>query len=126
MAETRRSTAFMASMGLLSRMGIGSGRTAPPKLTVEVKNHLIAIKGDLDGSPEDAKVLTSALSRLAATEEWEVDASDVEVKPEGVTLWIQVAREALTGVRLRYRRDYLGYVLQYDPRYDPSDATFAF
>ena len=69
--------------------------------------HRIHVAGDLDGSREVAAELKAALGKITART-CEVDATDARVAPEGMSTWIAVARERLSGIRVRYLDDELG------------------
>jgi len=109
-----------------SRSTTGNGtKERAARLIVRVEGHRVAVKGDLDDSAEAYKALTKGLSAIRQSDgTWEIDAAEARVAPAGITTWITAARDLPVTVQLHYLDDYLGYVLQFDERYDRSHSSF--
>lgn len=62
---------------------------------IEVERGSIILHGDLDNSPElpiRCRSVFSEISRFSR-ETWTIDASDIQITPEGITTWIQMVGE---------------------------------
>jgi len=86
-------------------------------LDIRVDGSKIVLSGDLDNTPQARNALSQVIPLLRARHEWIVDADDVSVVPEGVTLWIHFSQENLARVGVSYLPSQLSTILQYDDRY---------
>ena len=96
-----------------------------PDFRVDIKNSGIVLSGDFLGTPDQSNELrkTFALAAAQSSRTWEIDANEVRLTPEGVTVWISAVDELLRTCVLTYRPSQLAAVLQYDPRYR-HESTF--
>ena len=96
-----------------------------PDFRIDINNSRIVLSGDLLGAPDQSNELrkTLALAAQSGRASWEIDANEVRLTPEGVTVWISAVDELLRTCVLTYRPSQLAAVLQYDPRYR-HESTF--
>src|SRR5437763_1195901 len=74
----------------------------------------LVLSGDLIRSPQVLAKCSEALSKIPLFPRLSVDAHDVRLSPEGVTIWIEAVHSFLMGCELTYTPSQLGLILQYD------------
>lgn len=95
----------------------------PFKIVVEPDK--ISLKGDLDSAHSTIRAACrQALENAPGLSRFVVDAVDLRVVPEGVTIWIQITEDLLADSELIYAPSQLGLILQYDERYKHANSVF--
>jgi len=84
----------------------------------------IVLRGDLDDSPDVLAACSKNLESVPKFSTFTIDADEIRLVPEGVTVWIEAVSRFLMGCELIYNPSQLSLILEYDDRYKHPKSTF--